>query len=1391
MDVEAVKVDQWYTNLSQSQLLFWLGQELSKDKPFYNMVLIFDLKGRLDVNHFQAAFQMLLQRSDALRTVFEVKDGQPVQRVLQEAGYDMEFLDWSNDAAKREEYSNWIQERTQYNFDLSKCLTDSVLIKFSENHFTWYLNQHHLVTDAWSVSVIYKALAQFYQLSIDGHLDQAPQLPSFRNYLDFEKVARANPEKREVHQFWKDKLADLPSIPQFYGRKNILPTTRNDRVFFNLGLDRSTQLRAIAMEKGVRSWTQHLSLFNIFSTILFSYLYRVCGQDQLMIGTPSHNRPSADFKNTIGVFIEIFPLLASIEEGETFTSLLKKVQVESNDFLRYAQPGAANAELSRRFNVILNYIHASFSDFNGIPMDSEWVHPGHCDPRHHLRLQVHDFDRSGAIQLFFDLNKNIFDETQQELVPQHFAALLDAFIADRTQEIAAVPLISDQEHQALVFDFNKKETAITATSSIITSFEAQVAQTPEAIAVTFQDTQLTYDQLNQKANQIARYLMAKGIDATDRVVICLKRTPEFIISVLAVLKSGATYIPVPSTTPNERVYDLLDDSGASLFISDNRLTNCMNIKSTDVLYMNHLPTAIETMDKSNLEVTIAPDAIAYMIYTSGSTGKPKGVKIAHCALANYIDWAKKTYISVAHPAIPLFTTVGFDLTITSTFLPLVCGGQLVIYQESDSEVDLSILEVIEANAVDFIKLTPAHLAFLQGMNLCESRIQSIVVGGEDFKTDLARTIYKAFGEEVRIYNEYGPTEATVGCIVHAFAEADTQQSVPIGKPIDQMQAYVLDAFLHPVPQGVSGELYLAGSNLAKGYWKREELTVQNFIANPFTENSKLYKTGDLVRINKDGNLEFLGRIDRQVKMRGWRIELGEIEVRANDFSGIQQCIIELVEQKKHKPAEIHNCVRCGLPSNYPNTAFDEEGLCELCINFENYQQKVQRYFKTERDLKQLFTNLRKENTADYDCIALLSGGKDSTYALAKLVELGARVLAFTLDNGYISDQAKANIRRVVNSLGVDHVFSTTPAMNAIFVDSLHRYSNVCNGCFKTIYTLSIQLALEKNIPYIVTGLSRGQFFETRLTEELFRNFDLEKIDQTILDARIAYHQTEDAVNRLLKTTALFEDESIFEKVQFLDFYRFTDVSMEEMMNYLETRLPWQRPTDTGRSTNCLINQVGIHVHKAKEGYSNYSFPYSWDVRVGHKTRAGALDEINEVIDVQEVERIMDEIGYTEINDNQHQKHLVAYFTADSTIKPSELQAFLGQKLPAYMIPSRFRQLETFPLSANGKIDRKALKQLDVLALDQTIEYVPPQTEIEEVMVEIWEEVLNTSPIGIHDNFIELGGNSLLAIRIIARINEAIELEIPVNIIFELLTIEGVSAHVEGLMLEILREIEED
>jgi len=458
-------------------------------------------------------------------------------------------------------------------------------------------------------------------------------------------------------------------------------------------------------------------------------------------------------------------------------------------------------------------------------------------------------------------------------------------------------------------------------------------------------------------------------------------------------------------------------------------------------------------------------------------------------------------------------------------------------------------------------------------------------------------------------------------------------------------------------------------------------------------------------------------------------------------------------------------------------------VCNVCRGFDAYVDKAQAYFKTPDALKALVAEMKARRTGDYDCLVLLSGGKDSTYMLYQLCDLGLKPLVFTLDNGFISDEAKTNIRRVVGSLGLELVMGGTPHMNEIFVDSLKRFANVCNGCFKTIYTLATNLASEKGIRYIVTGLSRGQFFETRLTEEVFqrKDFDVAKLDDLVLEARKAYHRREDAVSCHLEVD-IFRDDGVFRDIQFVDFYRYWSVPLAEMHAYLKQRTPWIRPSDTGRSTNCLINDVGIYVHKKQRGYHNYSLPYSWDVRLGQKTRDEAMEELEDELDETRVQEIMRQIGYSEPTQTTETsiRRVAAYYVSEKPLTVAELRAHLATWLPEYMLPTYFVRLDRLPLTPNGKVDRQALPTFCYENVQAGHEVVGPRTETEKALAAIWRELLVVEEIGINDDFFDLGGQSLVAIKALSRIRDTFELDLPLRNLFEHPTIAGLAEVIDKL-----------
>ena len=1379
------------TNLTNAQYLMWMGQKLNPDVPLYNMVQTYRVNGRIDPTLFATAFHQLVMHSDALRTVIRESDGTPQQMLLDTPPRDVEWVDFSNQPHPAAAYASWEAVRKVQLLDLSQSLYDCALIKLADDQFIWYMNKHHLITDGVAFELVYNRMAQFYTLAAEGRLDTLPALPQYGAYVAHERQNQSSEAFARAQSYWQAKAQTAVSPTDFYGQTAQGQSARTDRVFLELGPERSAALRHIATQDGFASLSLDMSLHGIFATLLLTTLHRINGQNQLRIGTPFHGRSTAAFKDTIGLFIEIGPMEIELEPDDRFDTVAEKVMGETFSGVMNIQPGISSAELNRSYDVLLNYVRAAFPPFHGFPTLVDWVHTGYGDSNHNLRLQVIDFEQNGRFRLGFDVNCAVFGEAERIWLLDHFLRVTDAFIADPTQSIAQIDMLSPAEQHALLVDFNQTDTDYPREQTIIDLFEAQVDHTPQAIAATRGEQTISYAQLNRQANQLAHCLREQGVGPETGVALILPRTIEVIVAILGVLKAGGAYLPIDPAYPDDRKHYMLDDAAPAVVLTyeqDEVVLHTANgrLRLSDIFtqYPTHNPPALTQ-----------PDNLVYMIYTSGSTGKPKGTMLTHQGLVNYIWWARDVYQEGQVLDWPLYSSLAFDLTITSIFTPLTCGGRIVIYSELDHLRGLEILKIFTEDQVDIVKLTPAHLSLVQETAVSCQRIRKLIVGGEDFKTDLAQNIHQAFNGQVDIYNEYGPTEAVVGCMIHQFdPERDTAVSVPIGTPAHNARIYLLDQNGRPVPTGVIGEMHISSDGVARGYRNRPNLTAERFLNDPFTPGRRMYKTGDLARWDNNGQMVFLGRRDHQVKINGARIELGEIEAKLLAHPQISDAIVTVIQYERQPDADtIFHCLRCGLPSNYPDTIFNDEGVCNVCTDFDTFRDEVFTYFGNMDQLYKIVEETKANRTGEYDCLMLLSGGKDSTYVLAQLVEMGLKVLAFSLDNGFISPDALDNVRRVTKHLDVDLIIGQTPHMNAIFADSLARHSNVCHGCFKTIYTLSTNLARQKGIHTIFTGLSRGQLFETRL-DELFRHriFGLQQMDQAIMEARKVYHRIDDAVYRLLDVE-LFKDDRIFNDVRFVDYFRYSDVELDEMYEFLSTRVPWIRPHDTGRSTNCLINEMGIFVHKTEQGYHNYALPYSWDVRLGHKTRAAAMEELDDEIRMPMVNEMLNAVGY-EVkyhHGERTEKRLAAYYVADEALSLSDLRAYMGAELPDFMIPAYFIRLETMPLTQNGKVDRSALPSPSESRPDLASAYVAPQTVTESKVADIWAQTLNVKRVGIYDNFFDLGGNSVPAVQVIAKINALFGIDLPIRAFFERPTVADVSETIEECLIEQLEALSDE
>jgi amino acid adenylation domain-containing protein len=900
------------SNLTRNQLLIWLDQKLHPDVPLYNVVDTYRLTGELDRGHFERAFQTLLGSSDALRTVIREVGAIPRQEVLADFRCELEHLDFSRAADPRAEFEAWLQIRCRALFKMDKRLFDSALVKVSDREFVWYLNQHHIITDGWSCRLIFRRMSELYARSLEGRLAPTVELPAFGDYVAYEREQQSSPRHLEAEAYWKRKLADKAEPLTFFGRSPVRRTSRVQRMSCELGVVRTERLRRLARREEIAAPSEHASTFNAFAALLFAFLYRTTGNHRLSIGAPFHNRRTEAFKETLGLFMEVLPLRMTVEPTDTFLSLIRKTRAEAAESYRYSL-ATSNPIGNRAYDVLLNYHTAPLSEFPGMSVHAEWVYTGHENDA--LALQVSDFNASGSLALDFDFHCDVFDEAERTRTIQQFLRLLDAFLQDPTQPVGEISLLTKEEKERILVDFNRTQCAFSEYPVLPSLFEGEVERAPDAPAVVFEDRSLTYAELNARANRLAHYLASLGVGPDAIVAIYMERSLEMVVALLGVLKAGGAYLPLDPANPDDRLAFMLNDSRPLLVLTQQTLESQLaemslggTPHSTVICLDRHWKTIVLQSDE-NPERQTTPENLAYVIYTSGSTGKPKGVMISHRGICNRLLWGRGFYQltgadRVLHAMSPSFDFAGWEILTA-----LTAGAQLILAHPQKDRDTAYLVRLIAEQNITVAGFVPSMLeALLQepGIETCHS-LRKLMSGAEALSGSLQDLFHARLDAELQ--NTYGPTEAAIDVTFWVCKRAaeygDNRPSVPIGRPIANTQLYILDSQLQPVPIGAPGELHIGGAGLARGYLNRPDLTVEKFIPNPFSAEpgSRLYKTGDLARYLSDGEIDFLGRIDHQVKIRGFRIELGEIELVLRQHPGVDDAVVVAWEEGENPKSD--------------------------------------------------------------------------------------------------------------------------------------------------------------------------------------------------------------------------------------------------------------------------------------------------------------------------------------------------------------------------------------------------------------------------------------------------------------------------------------------------------
>jgi amino acid adenylation domain-containing protein len=920
--------------LSPAQQRIWFVEQLAPEALAYNESEAVRLKGDLNTNALERAFNVIVGRHELLRSTIQVSNGQPAFVVHENWPLEFKRIDlgalsaWEREAEVQRLLVN--EPRRPYHLESSPGIR-TTLVRLGPREYVFILMMHHIICDWSSEGVLWREVSELYRAILRGEPLNLPPLPiQHGDYAAWQQEQYAGTNFAKDLAYWKEALRGAPELLELPADRPRPPvaTYRGARKRFRIEPTQTEALRQLSRR-------EKTSLFTIFAAALNVLLHRYNRSEDIVLGIPLADRDRPELQSMIGFLLHTQVLRTAVQGSMSFSDLVSRVQKAALEmFTHRAAPfdlvvreagQERNLSYSPLFQVMLNWRdreqELAFIGLEGLKIESLLAE----SKTSKFDLTVMVTDDGHEISLEMEYSTELFDEARIVRMVGHYQTLLGAVAADPDRPLSDLPLLTEAERQQILLEWNRTEVDFPRERHVHELIEEQASRTPDAVAVVFENRQLTYRELNTKANQLARHLQNLGVGPDSLVAICVERSLEMIIGLLGVLKAGGAYVPLDPKYPKDRIAFVLEDAAAAVLLTQGHLVEAMPASAARLIRLDEDWPTIAAESETKVKSAVTAEHLAYVIYTSGSTGLPKGVEIPHQALANFLISMKERPGLTARDVILAVTTVSFDIAGLEIFLPLVTGARLVLVSRDDAADGFRVLHHLKANKATVLQATPSTWRMLLDAKWAGNPQLKMLCGGEPMPRELANQLLAKGGE---LWNMYGPTETTIWSSAALVARDDTP--INIGQPIANTQLYILDPHLQPVPVGVAGELHIGGVGLARGYHNRPELTAEKFISHPFHSKpeTRLYKTGDLARFLPGGSIEHLGRLDHQVKIRGFRVELGEIEEVLNQHPGLQTSVVVAREDRPGDKrltayvvsrngvipsSELRDCLRVKLP----------------------------------------------------------------------------------------------------------------------------------------------------------------------------------------------------------------------------------------------------------------------------------------------------------------------------------------------------------------------------------------------------------------------------------------------------------------------------------------------
>lgn len=882
-------------SLTGAQTGIWFAQQLDPDNPIYNTAEYIEINGPINIALFEEALRHVIKEAESLHVRFgENMDG-PWQMINPSPDVQLHVIDVSSEPDPEKTALNWMKADLAKPVDLGyDPLFNEALFIVGPDRFFWYQRIHHIAIDGFGFSLIAQRVASTYTALIKGQTAKGRSFGSLQAILEEDTDYRGSEQYEKDRQFWLDRFADAPEVVSLADRA---PRTSNSFLRHTAYLPPSV---VNALKEASRYFSG--SWHEVMIAVSAVYVHRMTGSEDVVLGLPMMGRIGSASLNVPAMVMNLLPLRLTVSSSMSFSELIQQISREIRSIRRHHK--YRHEELRRDLKLIgenhrlfgpqINLMLFDYGlDFAGALGTTHNLSAGPVDD---LSINVYDRTDGSGLRIDVDANPEVYSESDIKLHQQRILQLLQTASAGEDMLIGQMELLLPEEKEKVISKWNE-----TAKSEKLVSlqdmFEKQAVLTPERIALMCDDIQVNYRKLNEEANRLARLLIEKGIGPEQFVALALPRSPEMVASMLGVLKTGAAYLPLDPEFPADRISYMLEDAKPSCIITTEEIAASLpdNLAVPElVLDQAVTQEIIKRYSPENPDVSVSLDHPAYIIYTSGSTGRPKGVVVTQKSLSNFLLSMQEAFSLGEEDRLLAVTTVAFDISALELYLPLISGAQIVIAKKETIREPQALAQMIENFDINIMQATPTLWHALVTSEPEKLRGLRVLVGGEALPSGLLQALQDL---HCSVTNLYGPTETTIWSAA-AFLEEGLQGVPPIGKPIWNTQVYVLDNGLQPVPPGVVGELYLAGTGLARGYFHRPDLTAERFVADPYgPPGTRMYRTGDQARWRADGSLDYIGRADHQIKIRGFRIELGEIDAVLANHPHIEQAAVVVREDQ--------------------------------------------------------------------------------------------------------------------------------------------------------------------------------------------------------------------------------------------------------------------------------------------------------------------------------------------------------------------------------------------------------------------------------------------------------------------------------------------------------------